>query len=77
MSWNETKAFVKKNKVQSSTAIYKTRRDGKIWFIVISGDYKTAKQARTAIRALPNELKALRPWPKPYKKIQQEIERLK
>ncbi|WP_305417030.1 AAA family ATPase [Photobacterium leiognathi] len=77
MSWNETKAFVKKNKVQSSTAIYKTRRDGKIWFIVISGDYKTAKQARTAIRALPNELQALRPWPKPYKKIQQEIERLK
>ncbi|WP_318439577.1 AAA family ATPase [Photobacterium leiognathi] len=77
MSWNETKAFVKKNKVQSSTAIYKTRRDGKIWFIVISGDYKTAKQARTAIRALSNELKALRPWPKPYKKIQQEIERLK
>ncbi|WP_318511981.1 AAA family ATPase [Photobacterium leiognathi] len=77
MSWNETKAFVKKNKVQSSTAIYKTRRDGKIWFIVISGDYKTVKQARTAIRALPNELKALRPWPKPYKKIQQEIERLK
>ncbi|WP_318475004.1 AAA family ATPase [Photobacterium leiognathi] len=77
MSWNDTKAFVIKNKVQSSTAIYKTRRDGKIWFIVISGDYKTAKQARTAIRALPNELKALRPWPKSYKKIQQEIERLK
>ncbi|MBP2698680.1 AAA family ATPase [Photobacterium lucens] len=77
MSWNETKAFVKKNKVQSSAAIYKTRRDGKIWFIVISGDYKTVKQARAAIRALPNDLKALRPWPKPYKKIQQEIERLK
>ncbi|WP_318482481.1 AAA family ATPase [Photobacterium leiognathi] len=77
MSWNETKAFVKKNKVQSFAAIYKTRRDGKIWFIVISGDYKTVKQARAAIRALPNDLKALRPWPKPYKKIQQEIERLK
>ncbi|KJF95715.1 cell division protein DamX [Photobacterium angustum] len=75
MSWNETKAFVEKNKIQSSARIYKTRRDGKIWFIVISGDYSTATRARSAIKALPKQLKALSPWPKSYRKIQQEIER--
>ncbi len=75
MSWNETKAFVEKNKIQSSARIYKARRDGKIWFIVISGDYTTATRARSAIKALPKQLKALSPWPKSYRKIQQEIER--
>ncbi|PSV30490.1 AAA family ATPase [Photobacterium sp. GB-72] len=75
MSWNETKAFVEKNKIQSSARIYKTRRDDKIWFIVISGDYTTATRARSAIKALPKQLKALSPWPKSYRKIQQEIER--
>ncbi|MCG3865345.1 MULTISPECIES: AAA family ATPase [unclassified Photobacterium] len=75
MSWNETKTFVEKNKIQSSARIYKTRRDGKIWFIVISGDYSTATRARSAIKALPKQLKVLTPWPKPYRKIQQEIER--
>ena len=75
MSWNETKAFVEKNKIQSSARIYKTRRDGKIWFIVISGDYTTVTRARSAIKVLPKQLKALSPWPKSYRKIQQEIER--
>ena len=75
MSWNETKAFIEKNKIQSSARIYKTRRDGKIWFIVISGDYTAATRARSAIKALPKQLKALSPWPKSYRKIQQEIER--
>ncbi|KJG01293.1 AAA family ATPase [Photobacterium angustum] len=75
MSWNETKVFVEKNKIQSSARIYKTRRDGKIWFIVISGDYTTVTRARSAIKALPKQLKALSPWPKSYRKIQQEIER--
>ncbi|EAR54599.1 hypothetical DamX-related protein [Photobacterium sp. SKA34] len=75
MSWNETKAFVEKNKIQSSARIYKTRRKGKIWFIVISGDYTTATRARSAIKAFPKQLKVLSPWPKPYRKIQQEIER--
>lgn len=57
--------------------IYQTDRKKQQWFIVVSGNYSTADQARTAKSQLSASLQQLKPWLKPYRHIQQEMNRLK
>lgn len=57
--------------------IYQTVRNQQSWFIVVTGDYATASQARTAKNQLPSSLQQLKPWLKSYRKITQEMDRLK
>ncbi|WP_394166916.1 SPOR domain-containing protein, partial [Photobacterium piscicola] len=57
--------------------VYQTVRNQQPWFIVVTGDYATASQARTAKNQLSPVLQQLKPWLKSYSKITQEIDRLK
>ena len=57
--------------------IYQTDRKKQQWFIVVSGNYSTADQARIAKSQLSASLQQLKPWLKPYRHIQQEMNRLK
>lgn len=75
--WNDIQAFVQQTGLPAHHVIYETVRDGQVWFIVVVGDYRNVQEARDAIVELPDELKAMNPWPKSYQKIQQEMERLK
>ncbi|WP_107850695.1 SPOR domain-containing protein [Oceanimonas marisflavi] len=42
------------------------------WFVLVFGDFESAEQARRAIDILPAELRAARPWPKPFGQVQKE-----
>ncbi|WP_181318624.1 SPOR domain-containing protein [Photobacterium kishitanii] len=61
----------------AAAMIYQTERNQQSWFIVVTGNYATAQQARTAKTQLPTSLQQLKPWLKPYRHIQQEMNRLK
>ena len=56
---------------------FQTERNQQSWFIVVTGNYATVTQARTAKRQLAPSLQQLKPWLKSYRKITQEINRLK
>jgi DamX protein len=53
--------------------VFKSKRQGKDWFVVITGHYPSAVQARQAIAGLPTVQRDAGPWPREIKVIQQEI----
>lgn len=64
-------AWAKKNQLQNYH-IYATHRNGQPWYILVSGNYATAAEARRAIATLPAAVRAQQPWPKPLKQIKGE-----
>lgn len=53
--------------------IFKSLRQGKDWFVVITGRFATNAQARQAITQLPVAQREAGPWPRDVKTIQNEI----
>ncbi|MGR7920040.1 SPOR domain-containing protein [Zobellella denitrificans] len=52
--------------------IYPRTINGQPWFVLVFGDFETPEQARRAIGSLPAELRAAKPWPKPFGQVQKE-----
>ena len=69
--------FIGTHNVAEMTMIYQTERNQQPWFIVVTGNYTTANQARAAKKKLSASLQQLKPWLKSYRQIQQEMNRLK
>lgn len=67
------KEFVASQSNVRDLLIFKTRRAGKDWFVVITGHYATNAQARSAIGQLPSVQREAGPWPRQIKVIQDEI----
>lgn len=53
--------------------IFKSKRQAKDWFVVITGRFATNAQARQAITQLPASQRDAGPWPRDVKTIQNEI----
>lgn len=53
--------------------MFKSARQGKDWFVVITGRYNSSVQARQAIARLPAVQRDAGPWPREVKVIQAEI----
>lgn len=53
--------------------LFKSLRQGKDWFVVITGHYPSSAKARQAEQNLPESQKKASPWPREVKVIQQEI----
>jgi len=53
---------------------FESRRQGKPWFVVVSGRYDSNEAARDAIEALPPKQREAGPWPRPLDDIQADIE---
>ncbi|UZJ43255.1 AAA family ATPase [Marinimicrobium sp. C6131] len=52
---------------------FETRRQGKPWFVVVTGRYSGTESAREAIRDLPEEQRKAGPWPRVMSDIHEEI----
>lgn len=66
-------AYAKKQKLSGRYWIYQTEYRGNPWYVLIQGDYASAKQAKAAISAMPAALKQSQPWPKSFGQIQKEM----
>lgn len=72
-SLKAAKEFVSAQSNARDLLIFKTRRAGKDWFVVITGHYASNAQARSAINQLPGVQREAGPWPRQIKVIQDEI----
>lgn len=63
---NTLKAFVKKHKIGTKISYYRTKHQGKDWYVLMYGKYSSVTQARQTIQQLPPSLKKLSPWLRSY-----------
>jgi len=55
-------SFVRRQGIESDSAIYRAQNQGKKWYVLFYGTYETLAQARKGIRKLPAGLASLKPW---------------
>ncbi|MGV8835389.1 AAA family ATPase [Cellvibrio sp.] len=65
--------FVASQANKKDLLVFKSKRQGKDWFVVITGRYTSSAQARQAIARLPDAQRDAGPWPRDIKTIQNEI----
>ena len=53
--------------------VQRQRFRGKPWYVLILGEYGSAKQAKAAINAMPAALRQSQPWPKSFGQVQKEM----
>lgn len=67
-------AFARQQNLQHYL-VYETSRDGKPWYVLVSGTYPTSADAKRAISSLPAEVQAKKPWVKPVRQVQQDLKK--
>ncbi len=65
--------FVAAQANKKDLLIFKSKRQGRDWFVVITGRFASSAQARQAISRLPAAQRDAGPWPRDLKTIQGEI----
>ncbi|WP_235425720.1 AAA family ATPase [Cellvibrio mixtus] len=65
--------FIASQPNKSELLMFKSKRAGKDWFVVITGRFANSAQARQAIKTLPSAQRDAGPWPRDIKTIQSEI----
>ena len=65
--------FVAAQTNKKELLVFKSKRRGKDWFVVITGRFANSAQARQAIANLPAVQRDAGPWPRDIKTIQNEI----
>ena len=52
--------------------VYQTTRDGKPWYVLVTGSYSTTAEAKRAVASLPADVQAKKPWVKPVSLVKKE-----
>ncbi len=52
--------------------VYETRREGKPWYVLVSGVYPTSSQAKSAVAQLPVDIQANKPWARQIGQVKQD-----
>ncbi|PIJ51206.1 cell division protein DamX [Erwinia sp. OLTSP20] len=53
----------------SNYHVYKTSRNGQPWYVLVTGSYATAAEAKRAVASLPAAVRAQNPWVKPLSQV--------
>ncbi|MBS0290231.1 MAG: AAA family ATPase [Proteobacteria bacterium] len=68
------KEFIKKYSLTEKSYTFKTKRQGKDWYVVVYGDYGTIKEAKIAANDLKEIQQAkVQPWVRDFGSVQQDI----
>jgi len=67
--------FIAAQSNKKDLLLFKTIRQGKDWYVVVSGHYPNAAAARQSAKSLPESQLKATPWPRDLKTIKQEIMR--
>ena len=70
-SWQleSARQFANEQKFTRPVRACRTLRDGKDWYILVTGLFATMEEAREAKAALPRAMKALNPWIRPARDL--------
>lgn len=67
------KQFIANNHFAGKAHYYRTRLNGKDWFVIIYGQFKSPAEAKAAINQLPEAVQALKPWVRSYASVHAAI----
>ncbi|WP_431224655.1 SPOR domain-containing protein [Serratia sp. L9] len=67
-------AYAKQQNLQHYM-VYETKRDGKPWYVLVSGNYASSADAKRAIATLPADVQAKKPWVRPVHQVQQDLKK--
>ena len=70
---DEVQRHIKKNRIADKVRIFRTVRDGRLWYVVSYGLYDSAETARAAIAKLSKSLQRNTPWIRSLKSIHSAI----
>ena len=65
--------IVKQYQLWNRVSYFQTVYKGKKWFPLLYGVYSTKKEALSAVKELPEEIRKLTPWIRPISSLQAEI----
>jgi len=69
----EIEKFVKTHQKQNNLSYFHTIKNNKSWYVVVTGSYKSFKQAEIERKNLPQHLAKYGAWTRKYLSIQKEI----
>lgn len=55
--------------------VYATKRDGKPWYVLVSGNYASSTEAKRAVASLPADVQTKKPWVRPVRQVQQDLKK--
>ncbi|MBF1994920.1 SPOR domain-containing protein [Serratia symbiotica] len=67
-------AYAKQQKLQNYL-VYPTQRNGKPWYVLVSGNYASSEEAKRAIVTLPADVQVKKPWVRSARQVQQELKK--
>ena len=67
-------AYVARQSNRDTLYMYRGKREGKSWYVVVQGVYSSRESALQGLRMLPKEQSKAGPWPRKLSAIQEEIE---
>ena len=65
--------YISQQANRSDLFLYRGLREGKSWYVVVTGVYGSRQQAQSAIEKLPLKQKNAGPWPRKLETIQKEL----
>lgn len=65
--------FIASQSNKKDLLLFRSKRAGKDWFVVVTGRFPTSAKARQAVQNLPPTQSQASPWPREIQVIQQEI----
>ena len=68
---NKLLEFAESLDLSSPIAIFRSNRDGRTWYTLVTGSYPNSNRARQAARTLPASAQVNQPWVRSFESIQQ------
>ena len=65
--------FAAANRLEGTSTILRTTRDGKPWYVLLYGAYPSRAAASQALAQMPATVRAAKPWPRSIATVQAEI----
>ncbi len=65
--------FATANRLEGTSAILQTTRDGKPWYVLLYGAYPSRAAASQALAQMPAKVRAAKPWPRSIAAVHAEI----
>jgi len=65
--------YISRQSNRQDLAVFASRREGKVVYIVVAGRFESSDAARNAVSQLPKEQRDAGPWPRSLENVQAEI----
>lgn len=71
-NYDNLNAWAKKSNLKNYV-VYQTTRNGRPWYVLVSGIYASKDEAKRAVSTLPADVQAKNPWAKPIHQVQADL----